>query len=131
MPATLTKTESFTLEKVRLFMQEPVARFISKEEATCYVLWALTVEDRYATEMRRAIEHEFRGLRLSDTILYSVLDCLENGEEKLIERYAGERSGRGRPTEMFRLAVPAEKVEEFTRYWMVSFGDRRRSESQS
>lgn len=106
------------LEDIYDFFQNPPPLHLNQELAVCYVLSVLRHKDSYGTELIQELEQEYITYRLSDTILYRALQCLET--EGFIHRYRQKVEGPGRPRFMYRLAPHARsQAEEATQLWQT------------
>ncbi len=92
------------LHDIYHFFQDPPPIYLSKEAAVCYVLAVLLEHgDSYGTALIQRIEQEHSLYRLSDTVLYSALQFLE--DEKVIDGYWQKVEGRGRPRRMYQVRI--------------------------
>lgn len=90
------------LEEVyQFFNQEPVT-YLTCEQAVCYVLSVLLLEESYGTGFIQKLEIEYPKYRLSDTVLYAALKFLSD-EGALVGQWKKVK-GRGRPRRMYQLA---------------------------
>jgi DNA-binding PadR family transcriptional regulator len=90
-----------TFETIYQFFQSPQPRYLNKELAACYVMSILLQQDSYGTELIEVLESRFPNHRLSDTVLYTVLQFLEG--ENVIQAYWQKVERRGRPRRMYHI----------------------------
>lgn len=104
------------LEDIYQFFQNPPPTYLSQELAVCYVLSVLLRGESYGTELIQRLESEYPFYRLSDTVLYSALNFLE--DEKAIAGYWKKVEGRGRPRRMYRVSPEwQDQAEQLARFW--------------
>lgn len=89
------------LEEVYQFFATKPVTFLSSEQAVCYVLSVLLVDESYGTELIQLLEQEYPNYKLSDTVLYNALNFLEN--EGAVIGYWKKMVGRGRPRRMYQV----------------------------
>lgn len=115
------------------FFQDPPPIYLSKEVAVCYIV-AILLEhgDSYGTALIQRIEQDHSLYRLSDTVLYSALQFLE--DEKVIDGYWQKVEGRGRPRRMYQVRASkldlARKLGRLWQKYTVS-SDQQDSQRQS
>ena len=99
------------------FFQDPPPIYLSKEVAVCYILAVLLKHgDSYGTALIQRIEQDHSLYRLSDTVLYSALQFLE--DEKVIDGYWQKVEGRGRPRRMYQVrASKLDLAQKLGRLW--------------
>jgi DNA-binding PadR family transcriptional regulator len=89
------------LEEIyQFFTKEPVT-YLTWEQAVCYILSVLLMEESYGTELIQKLETEYPNYRLSDTVLYAALKFLM--DEGALAADWKKVTGRGRPRRMYRL----------------------------
>lgn len=110
-------------EDIYQFFKDPPPIYLNKELAVCYVLAVLIHRDSYGTELIQALLHQYKGYRLSDTVLYGALKFLE--DENAITGYWKKVEGRGRPRRMYRLSPDYQlKARELADLWHQYMDDR-------
>jgi len=102
------------LEEIYQRVQNPPPTYLCQELAVCYVLAVLLREESYGTELIQQLESEYPLYRLSDTVLYSALNFLE--DENAITGYWKKVEGRGRPRRMYQISS----------HWLMSARDLAR-----
>ncbi len=115
------------------FFQDPPPIYLSKEVAVCYIV-AILLEhgDSYGTALIQRIEQDHSLYRLSDTVLYSALQFLE--DEKVIDGYWQKVEGRGRPRRMYQVrASKLDLARKLGRLWQgyTVQSDQQDSQRQS
>lgn len=96
-------------QDIHQYFSDPPPIYLSKEVAVCYILSVLLNEgNSYGTALIQSIAQHNPLYRLSDTVLYSALNFLE--EENVIQGYWQKVEGRGRPRRMYQ--VLPEKLEQ-------------------
>ncbi len=104
------------LEDIYQFFQNPPPTYLSQELAVCYVLSVLLRGESYGTELIQRLENEYPLYRLSDTVLYSAINFLE--DEKAIIGYWKKVEGRGRPRRMYQISPEWQaQAENLARLW--------------
>ncbi len=105
-----------TFETIYQFFQSPQPRYLNKELAACYVMSILLQQDSYGTELIELLESRFPNHRLSDTVLYTVLQFLEG--ENVIQAYWQKVERRGRPRRMYHIREDAfPRARSLTQLW--------------
>jgi DNA-binding PadR family transcriptional regulator len=112
------------------FFQDPPPIYLSKEVAVCYILAVLLEHgDSYGTALIQRIEQDHSLYRLSDTVLYSALQFLE--DEKVIDGYWQKVEGRGRPRRMYQVrASKGDLARQLGRLWQRYTGQTSQQSSQ-
>jgi DNA-binding PadR family transcriptional regulator len=109
------------------FFQEPPPIYLGKEVAVCYILAVLLEHgDSYGTALIQRIDQDYSLYRLSDTVLYSALQFLE--DEKVIDGYWQKVEGRGRPRRMYQ--VRTSKIDLARKLGRLWQGYRMQSDQQ-
>lgn len=104
------------IEDIYQFFQAPPPIYLNKELTVCYVLFVLRHSDSYGTELIQRVEQEYPAYRLSDTVLYSALNFLE--DERAISGYWKKLEGRGRPRRMYVIRPQwKSRAEELANLW--------------
>jgi DNA-binding PadR family transcriptional regulator len=99
--------------------QSPQLTYLSQEQAVCYALHTLLTKDVYGTGLINALEKNFPQYRLSDTILCSALQFLEN--EGIAVAYWKKVEGRGRPRRMYNLVASRQKeAQALALFWSTT-----------
>lgn len=110
-------------QDIHQYFSDPPPVYLSKEVAVCYILSVLVNEgNSYGTALIQSIEHHNPLYRLSDTVLYSALNFLE--DENVIQGYWQKVEGRGRPRRMYQV-IP-EKLDQaktLSRLWFQYLGE--------
>jgi DNA-binding PadR family transcriptional regulator len=112
------------------FFQDPPPIYLGKEVAVCYIL-AILLEygDSYGTALIQRIEQDHSLYRLSDTVLYSALQFLE--DEKVIDGYWQKVEGRGRPRRMYQVrASKLDLARQLGYLWQGYTGQSDRQDGQ-
>lgn len=104
------------LEDIYRFFQEFQPLYLTNEAAACYVVFLLLEGDTYATEILQRLDQEYPNYRLSDTVLYEVIQFLE--AEGWITSYWKKTEGRGRPRRMLCLTPDVtEEAQTLAQFW--------------
>jgi DNA-binding PadR family transcriptional regulator len=105
-----------TFDTIYQFFEAPQLRYLNKELAACYVMSVLSQQDSYGTELIQLLETQFPSHRLSDTVLYTVLQFLEG--ENVIQAYWKKVEKRGRPRRMYHIREDAmAQARSLTQLW--------------
>ena len=116
LPAVVHRELIMTFETIYQFFQSPQPRYLNKELAACYVMSVLLQQDSYGTEFIQLLETRFPDYRLSDTVLYTVLQFLEG--ENVIHAYWQKVERRGRPRRMYHICEGAtQQARSLTQLW--------------
>jgi DNA-binding PadR family transcriptional regulator len=104
-------------QDIHQYFSDPPPIYLSKEVAVCYILSILLNEgNSYGTALIQGIAQDNPLYRLSDTVLYSALNFLE--EENVIQGYWQKVEGRGRPRRMYQvLPEKLEQARSLSRLW--------------
>jgi DNA-binding PadR family transcriptional regulator len=104
------------LEDIHKFFDNPPPTYLCQELAVCYILSVLLQGESYGTELIQKLENEYPTYRLSDTVLYSAINFLE--DEKAITGYWKKLEGRGRPRRMYQVTSEwQERSQELAVLW--------------
>ncbi|MCT7949140.1 PadR family transcriptional regulator [Ancylothrix sp. C2] len=104
------------IEDIYQFFQAPPPIYLNKELTVCYVVFVLLQRDSYGTELIQRLEEDYPAYRLSDTVLYSALNFLE--DERAISGYWKKVEGRGRPRRMYLIRSQwKSRAEELAWLW--------------
>ncbi|MCM1982672.1 PadR family transcriptional regulator [Lyngbya confervoides] len=109
-------------QDIHQYFSDPPPIYISKEVAVCYILSVLLNEgNSYGTALIQSVGTYNPQYRLSDTVLYSALNFLE--EENVIQGYWQKVEGRGRPRRMYQiLPDKLEQASSLSRLWSQYVG---------
>lgn len=111
-----SETSKLSIDGIKEHFQSPQLVYLSQEQAVCYVLHTLLAEDVYGTGLINALEKEFPQYRLSDSILYSALQFLQ--DEGITIPYWKKVEGRGRPRRMYELVASRRKeAQALALFW--------------
>ncbi|MEG3877635.1 helix-turn-helix transcriptional regulator [Microcoleus sp. herbarium7] len=114
-----TGISRLSINGIHEHFQSPQLVYLSQEQAVCYVLHTLLTGDVYGTGLINALEKDFPQYRLSDTILYSALQFLDN--EGITIAYWKKVEGRGRPRRMYKLAASRRKeAQSLALFWSAT-----------
>ncbi|MDV2997392.1 MAG: hypothetical protein N4J56_007097 [Chroococcidiopsis sp. SAG 2025] len=91
-----------TIEEIYQFFAAQPPIYLSSEQAACYVLSVLLIEESYGTRLIQKLESDYPPYRLSDTVLYAALNFLET--ERAIASRWQKVDGRGRPRRMYSVS---------------------------
>jgi DNA-binding PadR family transcriptional regulator len=98
------------LEDIHKFFDNPPPTYLCQELAVCYILSVLIQGESYGTELIHKLENEYPTYRLSDTVLYSAINFLE--DEKAITGYWKKLEGRGRPRRMYQVTLEWQECSQ-------------------
>lgn len=104
------------IQDIYQFFQSQPPLYLNQQLTACYVLFVLSQEDSYGTELVERVEREYPPYHLSDTVLYKALKFLE--QERMIAGYWQKTEGRGRPRRMYQLQPEMrEKAVSLAQLW--------------
>jgi len=108
-----------TIEEIYQFFAAQPPIYLSSEQAACYVLSVLLIEESYGTRLIQKLESDYPPYRLSDTVLYAALNFLET-ERALVAR-TQKLVGRGRPRRMYQVSQEwLEEAQKLAALWTNS-----------
>ncbi|MBD2305670.1 PadR family transcriptional regulator [Chroococcidiopsis sp. FACHB-1243] len=98
-----------TIEEIYQFFATQPPIYLSSEQAVCYVLSVLLIEESYGTRLIQKLESDYPPYRLSDTVLYAALNFLETERalaqlNEVIASRPQKVDGRGRPRRMYSVS---------------------------
>jgi DNA-binding PadR family transcriptional regulator len=108
-----------TIEEIYQFFATQPPIYLSSEQAACYVLSVLLIEESYGTRLIQKLESDYPPYRLSDTVLYAALNFLET--ERAIASRLQKVDGRGRPRRMYSVSPQwLDEAQKLAALWTTS-----------
>ncbi|PSB48379.1 PadR family transcriptional regulator [Cyanosarcina cf. burmensis CCALA 770] len=108
-----------TIEEIYQFFAAQPPIYLSSEQAACYVLSVLLIEESYGTRLIQKLESDYPPYRLSDTVLYAALNFLET--ERAIASRPQKVDGRGRPRRMYSVSPQwLDQAQKLATLWTNS-----------
>jgi len=103
-------------EDIYGFFENLPPTYLNAEQAVCYILSVLIKEESYGTALIQRLELEYPFFRISDPVLYTALNFLE--EEGFITSFWQKLKGRGRPRRILCLNPDFhERAQELSQLW--------------
>ncbi|MDX2231887.1 MAG: PadR family transcriptional regulator [Leptolyngbyaceae cyanobacterium bins.349] len=103
-------------EDIYEFFESLPPTYLNVEQAVCYVLSVLLQGDSYGSELIQRLEREYVIFRVSDPVLYTALNFLE--DQEFITSFWKKLQGRGRPRRMLQLNPEVrERAQDLAQLW--------------